>query len=92
MGQHQHPFGAALAPVGQEVEVDNARPPALAQRRSAQRRLDTAQLLKEGIGVEAGEDTGNRVDEVRLRDAAQRLDQVERGRNALLRDLKALSD
>ena len=27
-----------------------------------------------------------------LRDAAQRLDQVERGRNALLRDLKALSD
>jgi hypothetical protein len=27
-----------------------------------------------------------------LRDAAHRLDQVERGRNALLRDLKALSD
>lgn len=27
-----------------------------------------------------------------LRDAAQRLDQVERGRNALLRELKALSD
>jgi hypothetical protein len=27
-----------------------------------------------------------------LRDAAQRLDQVERGRNALLRDLKALAD
>ena len=27
-----------------------------------------------------------------LRDAAQRLDQVERGRKALLRDLKALAD
>ncbi len=27
-----------------------------------------------------------------LRDAAHRLDQVERGRNGLLRDLKALSD
>jgi hypothetical protein len=27
-----------------------------------------------------------------LRDAAQRLDQVERGRNALLRDLRALAD
>ena len=31
-------------------------------------------------------------DLIALRDAAQRLDQVERGRAALLRDLKALSD
>jgi hypothetical protein len=31
-------------------------------------------------------------DLIALRDAALRLDQVERGRNALLRDLKALSD
>ncbi len=31
-------------------------------------------------------------DLIALRDAAQRLDQVERGRAALLRDLKALCD
>jgi hypothetical protein len=31
-------------------------------------------------------------DLIALRDAAQRLDQLERGRTALLRDLKALAD
>src|SRR5262249_12452870 len=68
---------APLAAVGDEIEVDDPRAPALVRLGTTHGRFNRFQLLQQRRRLELSEDAGDRVDEVRLRHGPERARAVE---------------
>src|SRR6185437_8177297 len=67
MRQGELRFLAALATEYQDVQIDHARPPALAALRAAEAGLDRPQLHQQLARLEASQQSGDGIDVVRLR-------------------------
>ena len=77
MGERQHRIDTRLAAVHENVEIDEARAPALVFFRAAERAFDVFRFLEQRERVELRDEAGGGVDEIALFYRAERFRAVQ---------------